>query len=479
MPRVLDARRAGARRLLPAAPVRRRRASRSRAGELEAGARPREPRRPRDRAAARSTRATATCAAAGVTPRVVRRRCGVRGRTTGWLTSRRDLRARYGGDDLRFLRVFAGRLAVALDNARLRARRAPARGADRRHGGRRHRARRRRADRARQPRRRSAAGRRIARASCARRASPSCGSASRSTTPDGRPLRRRRADLDAARSRARAARRRCCCAASTARTGEQRWLLVEGVGAARRGRPRRARHERHRGRDGAQARGARPAAARRGRAAAERDDRPRARRCSRSPSSRSPTLADWCGIDLPGPGGFDRSWPRSPTSIPAKVALAHAAARAPAGARRRRGVARDACSARARRVRIDDDAADAARGRRRRRAAASCSRRSASRRCWSSRCAPATTCWACSRSSPRRPHRRFDDADQEVAEALARPDRRRAAQRAAAARPRRDRARAVGRPAARRVAGHARAARSPPSTARPARTSRPAATSTT
>ena len=44
----------------------------------------------------------------------------VRGRTTGWMTYAATSSGRvYVGDDLRFLRVFTGRLAVALDNARL------------------------------------------------------------------------------------------------------------------------------------------------------------------------------------------------------------------------------------------------------------------------------------------------------------------------------------------------------------------------
>ena len=60
--------------------------------------------------------------------------------------------------------------------------------------------------------------------------------------------------------------------------------LVQGVGRARQPRPDHDGGERHRGRDGGQARRARPAAARRGGAAAQRDDGPRRRRSRRSPS---------------------------------------------------------------------------------------------------------------------------------------------------------------------------------------------------
>ncbi len=88
------------------------------AGELENGARPARPPARDDRPQLIDAR-DGELKAAGVTSAVVVP-LRVRGRTTGWMTYAATSSGRvYVGDDLRFLRVFTGRLAVALDNARL------------------------------------------------------------------------------------------------------------------------------------------------------------------------------------------------------------------------------------------------------------------------------------------------------------------------------------------------------------------------
>ena len=88
------------------------------AGELESGARPATPPATCDEPQLIDAR-DGDLRAAGVSSAVVVP-LRVRGRTTGWLTFASTTSGRaYVGDDLRFLRVFTGRLAVALDNARL------------------------------------------------------------------------------------------------------------------------------------------------------------------------------------------------------------------------------------------------------------------------------------------------------------------------------------------------------------------------
>jgi PAS domain S-box-containing protein len=88
------------------------------AGELERGARPAAPPATCDEPQLIDAR-DGDLRAAGVSSAVVVP-LRVRGRTTGWLTFASTTSGRaYVGDDLRFLRVFTGRLAVALDNARL------------------------------------------------------------------------------------------------------------------------------------------------------------------------------------------------------------------------------------------------------------------------------------------------------------------------------------------------------------------------
>ena len=201
---------------------------------------------------------------------------------------------------------------------------------------------------------------------------------------------------------------------------------------------------------------ARPAAARRGRAG-----------CSARAHDLDASLQEVAELVVPDARGLVRDRPaRRRAGSSQLAAVAHLdPAQGRAGARlrarhpvarrrRRRGAGRDPdrragadgrhhdrrCCARPPR---DDEQPRAAR------------RRSASPRCWRSRCARATTCSARSRSSPRSRTGASTTPTRSSRRRSRRRIARRAAQRAPAARPRGDRARALRRPAARRVAAAA------------------------